>query len=47
MNIPQVKKNYLPYSTLGKAFEKKAKTTEDQGEKQIKSIKYNKKRLDN
>ena len=33
------------YSPLGKAFEKKTKTIEDQGEKQIKAIKDNRKQL--
>ena len=31
------------YSPLGKPFEKQAKTTEDQGQKQIKAIEDNKK----
>ena len=31
------------YSLLGKAFEKQAKTIEDQGEKQIKAIEDHKK----
>ena len=35
------------YSPLGKAFEKQTKTIEDQGEKQIKAIQYNKKQLTN
>ena len=35
------------YSPLGKAFEKQAKTVEDQGEKQIKAIEENKKRVYN
>ena len=30
------------YSPLGKAFKKQIKTTEDQGEKQVKAIQYNK-----
>ena len=30
------------YSPLGKAFEKQIKTIEDQGEKQVKAIQYNK-----
>ena len=33
------------YSTLGKTFEKQAKTIEDQGRKQIKAIGDNKKQL--
>ena len=33
------------YCLLGKAFEQQTKTTEGQGEKQIKVIKYNKKGL--
>ena len=33
------------YSPLGKAFEKQAKTIEDQGEKQIKAIQDNRKQL--
>ena len=35
------------YSPLGKAFEKQTKTIEDQGEKQVKAIKDNKKQLAN
>ena len=35
------------YSPLEKAFEKQTKTTEDQGQKQLKAIKDNKKQLDN
>ena len=35
------------YSPLSKAFEKQIKTIEDQGEKQIKATKDNKKELDN
>ena len=35
------------YSSLGKAFEKQTKTTEDQKQKQIKAIKDNKKQLAN
>ena len=35
------------YSPLGKAFEKQAKTVEDQEEKQIKAIEENKKRVYN
>ena len=35
------------YSPLGKAFEKQRKTTEDQGEKQIKAIQDNKRQLIN
>ena len=35
------------YSRLEKAFEKKTKTIEDQGQKQLKAIKDNKKQLDN
>ena len=35
------------YSPLEKAFEKQAKTIEDQGQKQLKAIKDNKKQLDN
>ena len=38
--IKQVK---FTYSLLGKAFEKQTKTIEDQGEKQVKAIKDNKK----
>ena len=34
------------YSPLRKAFEKQRKTIEDQGEKQLKAIEYNKKQLD-
>ena len=33
------------YSPLGKAFEKQVKTIEDQGEKQIKAIQSNKKKI--
>ena len=33
------------YSPLGKAFEKQAKTIDDQGEKQINAIRDNKKQL--
>ena len=33
------------YSPLGKAFDKQTKTIEDQGEKQIKAIKDNKKQV--
>ena len=35
------------YSPLEKAFEKQTKTIEDQGQKQLKAIKDNKKQLDN
>ena len=35
------------YSSLGKAFEKQAKTIKDQGEKQIKAIRDNKEQLVN
>ena len=35
------------YSPLGEAFEKQTKTIVDQGQKQIKAIKHNKKQLDN
>ena len=35
------------YSPLEKAFEKRTKTIEDQGQKQLKAIKDNKKQLDN
>ena len=35
------------YSPLGKAFEKQAKTTKDQGQKQIKAIQDNKEQLVN
>ena len=35
------------YSPLEKAFEKQTKTIEDQGQKQLKAIKDNKKKLDN
>ena len=35
------------YSPLGKTFEKQRKTTEDQGEKQIKAIQDNKRQLNN
>ena len=35
------------YSRLEKAFEKQTKTIEDQGQKQLKAIKDNKKQLDN
>ena len=34
------------YSPLEKAFEKQTKTIEDQGQKQLKAIKDNKKQLD-
>ena len=37
--IQQAKFNYSP---LGKAFKKQIKTIEDQGEKQVKEIQYNK-----
>ena len=37
--IQQAKFNYSP---LGKALEKQIKTIEDQGEKQVKAIQYNK-----
>ena len=35
------------YSPLEKAFEKQTKAIEDQGQKQLKAIKDNKKQLDN
>ena len=37
----------LTYSPLGKPLEKQIKAIEDQGEKQIKTIKDNRKQLDN
>ena len=58
MNILHVKKYYLLWkaiieqakfasSPLGKAFEKRKKTIEDQGQKQIKAAEDNKKQLIN
>ena len=35
------------YSPLGETFEKQTKTIVDQGQKQLKAIKHNKKQLDN
>ena len=45
--IEIIKQAKFAYSPLGKAFEKQTKMIEDQGEKQIKAIKDNKKQLDN
>ena len=42
-----INKAKFTYSPLSKAFEKQIKTIEDQGEKQMKPIKDNKKELDN
>ena len=42
-NQPQIiEQAKFTYSPLGKAFEKQTKTIEDQGEKQIKAMQYNK-----
>ena len=38
-----IEKAKFTYSPLGKAFEKQTKTIEDQGEKQVKAIKDNRK----
>ena len=42
-----IEQEKFTYSPLGEAFETQIKTTEDQGEKQIKSIEGNKKQLNN
>ena len=42
-----IEQKKFAHSPLGEAFETQIKTTEDQGEKQIKSIEGNKKQLDN
>ena len=42
-----IEQTKFTYSPLGKAFEKKPETLEDQGEKQTKAIEENKKQLYN
>ena len=42
-----IEQTKFTYSPLGKAFEKKTETLEDQGEKQTKAIEENKKQLYN